>query len=194
MNKKMTITQQHSKIKEFADLCQKGIDAWTRAGEIIVELVESDPKVFDKIIEFDPNLDAGILGKFELMGRRVLHPHLLINDSPGFSGLADMPYSVQERFIKEPIALIIETEKGTDTLLVDAKNMTRSQSRQVFGKGRIRTEGEQKAWLIDKRSKKAKPCGTNIPAWTIRGGRVLFNEGATLSAGELATIITQLTK
>ena len=190
----MTITQQNMKIREFTDLCQKGIDAWTKAGEIIVELVESDPTAFDKIIEFNPNIDAGILGKFEMIGRKVLHPHLLINDSPGFIGLAQMPFSVQERFLNEPIALIIETDSGTDTLMVDAKNMTRAQSRQVFGKGRIRTEGEQKAWLMDQRSKKAKPCGTNIPAWTIRAGRVQFNEGATLSAGELATIITQLTK
>jgi hypothetical protein len=194
MKNKMTLTQQQAKIQEFADLCQQGIDAWTKAGEIIVELVESDPSVFDKIIQFNPAMDAGILGKFEMIGRKVLHPHLLINDSPGFIGLSEMPFSVQERFMKEPIPLIIETDNGTDTLLVDAKNMTRFQARQAFGKGRIRTEGEQKAWLMDQRSKKAKPCGSNIPAWVIRGGRVQFNEGATLSAGELATIITQLTK
>jgi hypothetical protein len=36
---------------------------------------------------------------------------------------------------------------------------------------------------------------THTPqAWTIKGGRVIFNKGATLSAGELATIITQITK
>jgi len=194
MKTKMTLATQQSKIQEFAELCQKGIDAWTRAGEIIVELVEADPQVFDKIIEFNPNMDAGILGKFEMMGRKVLHPKLLLNDSPGFDALSEMPYSVQERFLISPIPLIVETETGTDVLMVDAKNMTRNQTRQVFGKGRIRTEGEQKAWLMDQRAKKAKPCGTNIPAWIIRGGRVQFNEGATLSAGELATIITQLTK
>jgi hypothetical protein len=72
--------------------------------------------------------------------------------------------------------------------------MTTGQARQVFGNGRIRTEGEQKAWLIDRASKAAKPVGSNISAWKIKAGRVEFQAGATLSAGELATIITQLTR
>lgn len=190
----MNLTTKNQKIQEFANLCQQGIDAWTRAGEILVELVEADPQIFDKIIEADPRMNAGILGKFEAMGRKVLHPQLLIGDSPGFEKLAEMPYSVQERFLSESIPLVVETESGTDVLLVSAKNITSNQARQIFGKGRIRTEGEQKAWLMDQRAKKARPAGTNIPAWTIKGGRVCFAEGATLSAGELATIITQLTK
>lgn len=192
--KPMTLTVKNQKIEEFAALCQQGIDAWTRAGEILVELVEDDPQVFDKIIAADPRMNAGILGRFEQMGRKVLHPQLILSDSPGFERLSEMPYSVQERFLNEPIPLVVQTDTGTDILMVSAKNITGNQARQIFGKGRVRTEGEQKAWLMDQRAKKAKPVGTNIPAWTIRSGRVFFNEGATLSAGELATIITQLTK
>jgi len=194
MSNELTKTQITEKIQSFASLCQQGIDAWIKAGEILVELVEADPQVFDKIIEFEPRMTAGILGKFEMMGRKVLHPQLLISDSPGFEKLSQMPFSVQERFLNEPIPLVVETESGTDVLMVSAKNMTANQARQLFGKGRIRTEGEQKAWLVDQRAKHAKPVGSNIPAWSIRGGRVVFTEGATLSAGELATIITQLTK
>jgi hypothetical protein len=190
---KLTKTQQE-KISQFSQLCQAGIDAWVEAGKIIVELVEADPQVFDKIIEFDKRMNAGILGRFEQMGRGVLHPHLLLNDSPGYEKLSLMPYSVQERYIEEPLPLIVETDNGTDVLLVKVKDMTLAQARQAFASGRVRTEGEQRAWLMDQRAKKARPVGTNIPAWTIRNGRVFFNEGATLSAGELATIITQLTK
>jgi hypothetical protein len=192
--KKMTLAVKDQKIREFASLCQQGIDAWIKAGEILVELVEDDPHVFDKIISVDPRMNAGILGRFEQMGRRVLHPQLLLSDAPGFERLSQMPYSVQERFINEPIPLVVQTGSGTDILLVSAKNLTSNQARQVFGKGRVRTEGEQKAWLMDQRARKAKPSGTNIPAWTIRGGRAVFAEGATLSAGELAVIITQLSK
>jgi hypothetical protein len=194
MKTTLTKNQKTQKIQEFASLCQQGIDAWVKAGEILVELVEDDPHVFDKIIEADPRMNAGILGRFEQMGRKVLHPQLVLSDAPGYEKLAEMPYSVQERFLSEPVSLVVETGNGTDILLVAARNLTQHQTRQVFGKGRIRTEGEQRAWLMDQRSRKAKPAGSNIPAWTIRGGRVYFSEGATLSAGELATIITQLTK
>jgi hypothetical protein len=89
--------------------------------------------------------------------------------------------------------LLINGMNGTDVLLVDVKNLTQSQSRQIFAKGRIRSEGEQKAWMVEQESKSR--AITHTPqAWTIKGGRVIFNKGATLSAGELATIITQITK
>lgn len=190
---KLTQTQQ-ARIQKFSDLCQQGIDAWIEAGTIIVSLVEEDPSVFDKIIEKDSRMNAGILGRFEAMGRGVLHPHLLLNDSPGYEKLAQMPYSVQERFLNEPIPLIVETPSGTDTLLVAAKDMTPAQARQAFGKGRIKTAGEQKAWIMDQKAKKARPVGSNVSPWVIKGGRVEFREGATLSAGEIATILTQITR
>lgn len=192
MNNKLT--HQKQQITEFVALFQAGVDAWIKAGEILVEMVEADPHVYDYIIRECPSLNAGVLGRFEQMGRKNLHPQLLLTASPGFDKLRKLPMSMQERYLKEPVPIIVHTENGTDVLLVDAKNMTKDQASQVFAPGRIRTEGEQKAWLMDQRSKSAKPAGTNAPAWAIKGGRAVFREGATLSAGELATIITQLTR
>jgi hypothetical protein len=125
---------------------------------------------------------------------KVLHPQLLLSASPGFAKLQKLPISMQERYIEEPVPLVVHTDNGTDILLVKAKDMTKEQAAQVFGSGRIRTEGEQKAWLIQQRSEKARPIGSNLPAWRIRNGKVEFIAGATLTAGELATIITQITK
>jgi hypothetical protein len=183
-----------AKVDAFIDLFKQGVDAWIKAGEILVELVESDPHTYDYIIEKCPTLNAGILGRFEQMGRKVLHPQLLLSASPGFAKLQKLPISLQERYIEEPVPLVVHTESGTDILLVKAKDMTKDQAAQVFGSGRIRTEGEQKAWMIQKRSDMARPIGTNLPAWRIKNGRVEFQASATLTAGELATIITQLTK
>lgn len=189
-----TLASQNKQITEFIALFQEGVNAWIKAGELLVQMVEEDPHIYDYIIEQCPNLNAGILGRFEQMGRKTLHPQLLLSASPGFSKLSKLPFSMQERYLTEPVPIIVHTENGTDVLLVEAKNMTKEQANQVFAPGRIRTEGEQKAWLMQQRSLAAKPAGTNIPAWSIKGGRVVFNAGASLSAGELATIITQLTK
>lgn len=191
---KNTLTSQNKQIEKFIELFQTGVNAWIQAGELLVSMVEEDPHVYDWIIQKCPTLNAGILGRFEQMGRKTLHPQLLLTASPGFDKLRRLPFSMQERYIKEPIPLIVHTDGGTDVLLVEAKNMTKEQANQVFAPGRIRTEGEQKAWLMQQRSMAAKPAGTNLPAWTVKGGKVVFNQGATLSAGELATIITQLTK
>lgn len=190
----LTTKALNQKIETFIDLFRQGVEAWIKAGEILVEMVDNDPHTYDYIIEKCPTLNPGILGRFEQIGRKILHPQLLLTASPGFARLRRLPFSMQERFIEEPVALVVHTDEGTDVMLVKAQNMTKDQAEQAFGPGRLRTEGEQKAWLMDQRSKKAKPIGSNLPAWSIRGGRVIFNEGATLSAGELATIITQLTK
>lgn len=191
---KTTITSQKKQIEAFIELFQQGVNAWIKAGEMLVEMVEDDPHVYDYIIQQCPTLNAGILGRFEQMGRKNLHPQLLLTASPGFDKLRKLPFSMQERYITEPVPIIVHTESGTDVLLVHAKNMTKEQANQVFAQGRIRTEGEQKAWMMQQRSNAAKPIGGNISPWSIRNGRVVFNAGASLSAGELATIITQLTK
>jgi hypothetical protein len=191
-----TLTSQSSRITAFIDLFKVGVDSWIKAGEILVELVEEDPHSYDYIIQQCPQLNAGILGRFEQMGRKSLHPQLLLTSSPGFARLQKLPYSLQERFIEEPIALIVHTEQGTDVLLVKAKDLTKEQAAQVFAPNRLRTEGEQKAWMIQQQSNAARSSPTNntAAAWRIKGGRVEFTAGASLSAGELATIITQLTK
>lgn len=194
LTKTMTTAMQNKHITSFIDLFRQGVDAWIKAGELLVELVETDPHVYDYIIQKCPTLNAGILGRFEQMGRKTLHPQLLLSASPGFSKLSKLPYSMQERYVTEPVPIIVHTDNGTDVLLVEAKNMTKEQANQVFAPGRIRTEGEQKAWLMDQRSRKASPAGASGPAWSIKNGRVHFKEGASLSAGELATIITQLTR
>lgn len=191
---KATLTAQKQQIGKFIELFQAGVDAWIKAGELLVEMVEEDPHIYDYIIQQCPTLNAGILGRFEQMGRKTLHPQLLLSASPGFDKLRKLPFSMQERYLTEPVPIIVHTDNGTDVLLVEAKNMTKEQANQVFAPGRIRTEGEQKAWLMQQRSMAAKPIGGNVSAWTIKGGRVVFSAGATLSAGELATIITQLTK
>jgi hypothetical protein len=191
---KLTTKQKHDEIKRFADLVNQGVMAWIAAGEILVALVDADPEVFDEIIELNPHLNAAVLGRFEAMGRKVLHPQLLLHDSPGYQKLAQMPFSVQERYLDTPIPLVVETTTGTDTLMVTAKSCTLSQARQLFGAGRVRSEGEQRAWLIAKRARHVKPAAVSSPAWVVKNGRVFFTDGAGFTAGELATIITQLTK
>jgi len=194
---KTTLTRQEANesILQFIALFKQGVEAWIKAGEILVKLVEDDPHAYDYIIQKCPQLNAGILGRFEQMGRKTLHPQLLLTASPGFAKLQKLPFSLQERYIEEPVPLVVHTDEGTDILLVQAKNMTKEQANQVFAPGRIRTEGEQKALLMQQRSNAARPINKDsAPAWTIKSGRVIFREGTSLTAGELATIIAQLTK
>jgi len=153
----ITKTNTDTKINQFLELIQQGIDAWQTAGGLLIEMIKDDAKIYDKIIAKDSRLNSSVLGRFEQIGRKVLHPYLLISDSPAANRLASMPYSIQERYLNEPVPLIIETSKGVDTILVDIKNMSHGQTTQAFGRGRVRTAAEQRAWLLDQRARNAKP-------------------------------------
>ena len=192
----MNTTTQNEKIAEFVTLFQHGVDAWIKAGEILVELVEDDPHVYDYIIQQAPSLNAGVLGRFEQMGRKSLHPQLLLAASPGFAKLQKLPYSMQERFIDEPIPLIVHTDGGTDVLLVKAKDLTKDQATQVFGSNRLRTEGEQKAWLIQQRSNSIRTVGDAQP-WRLSGDSLIVRTASgelRFPRSQLAAFVAQLTK
>lgn len=188
----LTPNEANAKIGEFIALFRQGVEAWIKAGRILVELVESDPHTYDYIIEQCPTLNAGILGRFEQMGRGSLHPQLLLAASPGFAKLQKLPLSMQERYIEEPIPIVVHVDGGTDVLLVKAKEMTREQASQVFAGGRIRTQGEQKAWLMQHRSAAAKPAKPSNSPWTIKGGKVTFDSGVTLTKADVAAIYMQM--
>lgn len=190
---KTTLTQKetNSKIKQFIDLFKQGVDAWIKAGEVLVDLVENDPHSYDYIIQQCPQLNAGVLGRFEQMGRKTLHPQLLLTASPGFSKLQKLPFSMQERYIQEPIPVIVHTADGTDILLVQAKNMTKEQAAQAFASDRLRTEGEQKAWMMQQASNAAKPAQRAGKPWTIKGTKVIIN-GIEFTRRELAGILAQM--
>lgn len=191
---KTTLTTQSEKITSFIDLFRDGVKAWIKAGELLVEMTEENPKVYDEILDQCPQLNAGILARFEEMGRKTLHPQLLLNASPGFAKLKRLPFSLQERYLTEPVPILIETLTGPDKLLVKAKDMSREQANQAFGGNRLRTEGEQRAYLAQKENDAPKRTGSGISLWTKKGGRIFFNPDVGFTASDLASILAQNTK
>jgi hypothetical protein len=189
-----TLTNQQAKIEDFIRFFKRGTSALVKAGELLVEMVDEDPHVYDYIIQKCPNISAAILSKFEQMGRKNLHPDLLFTNAPGYSKLQRLPFSMQERYIEESVPVIIHTEEGTDVLLVKAKDMTKEQAAQVFAPGRIRTEGEQKAWLMQQRSIAARPANKETEgAWKIRANKLIVGQ-VEFTSKELAAILAQITK
>jgi hypothetical protein len=192
----MSKKDQAARVGEFLQFLRQGVEMWVKAGEILVKLVEDDPKVFDLILQNDPHINARLLYKLEEIGRRRLHPLLALGGGAGCSALAKLPMSQQERYLKEPVALVVHTPQGkTDILQVRVQDMTPEQAKQVFDKDRVRTEGEQKAILMQAVSYAAgqKKQIKDTP-WVIRGGKVEFREGVRMGAAELAAILAQLTK
>ena len=185
-------TEHDRLIQDFANLYKQGIKSWIKAGEIIVKLVDSDPHAFEWIIAEYPDFNPTILSRFEKIGRKIIHPKLFLSSAPGTKKLQNLPYSVQEKLIEEPVPMIIETDDGVDVLLVKVKAMSRDQADQCFAPDHVRTEAEQRAWLIDRRANAAKNVTPDSFSWRIKGSVVEFSKGAKLSRKDLMAILVKL--
>ncbi len=193
-----TVVINKAQLREFLELYQQGVDAWVKAGEKLVELVEACPDVFDTLLEMDPRLNPHILQRFEALGRRMLHPQLLTDDTPGYRALSRLPFSAQKKYIEEPVPVLTCDEgQPDDHLLVNVRDLSPRQVKQVFNNGKLRTLAQQKVWLTEYRrrefDKYSLKQSQERPSWQIRGKKVEFSAHTVLSAREIAAILSQLT-
>lgn len=185
-----TITQPsiESNAARFASLVQQGIDAWTEAGRLLVEMLTENPDAKSAITNANPDLTDEILSRFEAIGRNQLHPKCLLNNSPGMRRLRGLPFSDQSRYLESPVPLLVQKESGIETLQVAVRNLTTKQAQQVFANGYVRAPDAQRAWLESKRPHKKK----NGASYTVKNGKVLFHQDCELNAREIADIMAKL--
>lgn len=163
-------------IGSFAELVQQGIDAWERAGKLLVEMINQDPGIRSKIIERCPHLSEAILSRFEAIGRRVLHPKTLLNSSPGMVRLRDLPYDEQDQYLTEPVSVVVALPSGkTDVQKIMISALTRSQALQVIGKDGIRSLADQRKFL-EKKGLIQKPS-THVRDGSVSATAHLSNAG-----------------
>lgn len=188
----MQLTQQNAQISQFAALVQQGIAAWVSAGEILVTILDADPCAVDKICGANPWITPEVVFRFEQIGRKQVSPQLMLSDAPGVRKLRAMPLSQQEKFAAEPIELLVHEDGKTDVLKVHVKNLTASQSQQVFAKDHIRDIAEQRAFMFDKSASTLFPAIEKEMPYRIKKGSVQFTKNCTLSAKEVAEILSNI--
>ena len=196
MSDKVTVS---AGVKQFVKLFWEGVDAWTRAGVLYVEMLEKSPGVADEIIAQCPDISRAVLGRFEEVGRKSLHPKLLVMDGPGPSRLRMMPYSVQLRHIESPLEMLTCRNGNSDTLLVHVRELSSEAAKQVFAVDHVRSLAEQRnyiestAALTKERKKTAKEDVREIP-WVIegRGKRVRIDAPCVMSRQEVGAILAAM--
>jgi hypothetical protein len=166
------------------------MDAWLRAGELVIEILDADPNAVDEICKAVPGLPREAIYRFEAIGRRTVHPKLLLSEAPGIRKLAAMPYSVQETFIAAPLQVLIEKDGGCDTLQVSVGNLTPEQCRQVFGSNHVRDAAEQRAWMeAEKRIASMRNEKAEDLPYAIHGNKIVFRRSCTMTKRELQTVL-----
>lgn len=148
-------SQNKYTIEQFAQALQSGVNAIVEAAKILVNLVDEDVKVYDRIVSKYPNISYNMLANIERVGRGVLHAPLLYDTSPGARKLVLLPFSQQKALYDSPIEIAhLEGEK----LIVERKRiqeLTQREANTVFQNNRILTPEQQEKLL---RTPKAPPA------------------------------------
>lgn len=188
------INDKKALIGDFVSLITKGIECWTQAGELVVKLIDEHDLSVQDISQASEYLTDEIVGRFEQLGRKQIIPNLLISDFPASKHLFRLPYSEQKRLIDGTVELLVVTDTGTETLMVQTENLTPSQCKQVFDRTAIRSIGAQRAYL---ESKKEEARMTSViheseSFYKVRGRKVIFTKPCEISSRQLAQILAEI--
>lgn len=183
-----------SKIEQFVKCIQSGIEEWIKAGEIVCEILDDDPESIEIICQRIPGMSRDIIYRFEQIGRKKIHPNLLLSGCMGYKKLAKMPYSQQEAYSKAPIpVLVCKNNDEYDTMLIKAENLTPDQCKQVFSDSMVRDIAMQRAWLeSEKRNMVINGIATEHLPYVVKGNKVVFRKDVELCKKELNSIIKLL--
>jgi hypothetical protein len=189
----MQLTKTQNKIEQFAELINKGIESWLEAGKIVAEAIDEDPDFADKVCQKFPHITPEMVLRFEQIGRKKIHPHLLLHDGPGMRKLRCLTYDQQERLLKSGIPVLVHRgESDWDTLNIDPRNINSAQCRQAFNSdGTIRSQASQRAWIEEQKliSEPIKvQCDT---PWRIVSGKIVIVEPCTFTTQELSSILSK---
>jgi len=193
---KLVLKTVKQRVAEVLALFTAGLERWYEASLIVVDLIDEQNGEAIEMLKRESNgmFNDRAIAAFERMGRKQLVPQLAYMSGAGPERLAKMPFSVQEKYLGEPIELLIlKDDESTDKLKVSVHDLTPKQAAQVFDRDCVRSLPAQRAWLENERARTvaiAKPV-PQFP-YRISGRRVTFFEGCTLTAQELARILSQI--
>ena len=185
-------TQIKKDAEAISRLITDGMEAWVTAGKMIATGVDEDPKYIDKLCSHLPDLSPEHLKRLEDIGRKRIHPQILVSAAPGIRRLGRLDYSTQEKYLNEPVDLLIDDGNGLETLKVDVRNLTRDQSFQAFASDRVRSVAEQRAYLEDRKaSQVGLPEEYRLPFKVTSKSLVIFKP-CELDRKQLASILAEM--
>lgn len=190
MKTETTLQKTSSRIAELQQAIFTGVEAWKKAGHLVVEIIEKDGLALAEIAD-QSELPLDALSQLEKIGRNQLVPQLLLAEYPAARKMGQLPMSEQERLMLEPVEVMVMKEGVPDTLRVPVRHLTGQQVRQVFASNHVRTLSEQRQWIESQRPSN-EPVKVDVPYILTRKGSVIFHQGCEMTAKELLRIAAQL--
>lgn len=178
-------------IQKIAELITGGISMWVEAGQLIAKEIDESDEFLDLICSAVPGFTPELVMRFYALGKKQIHPELLIAEGPGPKALLKLPYAIQEKYLSSSVDVLIRNGKDWDTLKVNIRNLTPDQARQVFSKDSVRSVQSQRAFIESANVKKFNPSA-DVESYKIIGKRVTIRRDVTLTAKDLANILAEM--
>jgi len=142
-----------STIGDFNAALSRGLAGLAEAGAHLVNLLDNDPTVRDKLraLGFSPDL----LGPLERVGRRLMKLELFLSMNAGRRRLSGCSMSDQDRFSTEPVA--VYDPESREERLIRVDELSPEQIRMVFARGSIRSVAQQRTWWSEKQQSAPAP-------------------------------------
>lgn len=141
------------------------------ACQMVVTLLDVHQWTPDSIAK-QAKLTPVLVRNLERVGRKHMAPELIWGETVGRRALAKLPMQEQERWLAAPLE--VATTTG-DVLQVSVDNLTPELCRQVFDGARVRSIGEQRAWLETAQRQK-KPTQA-LADYEVRNHKLRINRG-----------------
>ena len=176
-------------VELFLKYVDAGVEAWENAGRALVQLIDQNPGVIEKILERRPNIRRSTIRAFERIGRGTLLAEVEYSKHPGIKLLGRLGIAEQRKFLKEPVDVLIRKGSELITLKAKVENLLPKQRRQVFAGDHIRSVGEQRLYL---ESKDAEPKSIDLDRpYRVRRGEVVITAPCRLTVQQLLVLLTE---
>lgn len=179
-------------IDKFIELVLKGVECWYQAGVLCAAEIDKNPNFIEEVCKRCPELSEETVLMFERIGRKMVHPKLLIMDGPGPRKLRHLPYQLQEKYLAKPLKVLVQVNGKYESTNIGLMNLTTLQADQVFDGDKERNEAAQRAWIESRAMKKfAPPKRINDP-YRIVHDKLVIMEPVTLTRREVADILCKM--
>jgi hypothetical protein len=186
-----TVETKRDYVAEFREAFAAGVEGIVKAAGVYVAAIDDNATNAAILHEaFADIVPASAWGGFEAVGRKWMHPKLLLGGGGRYGGrIKRLPYSTQEAiFDGKRFELLTSTG---DTLKVDVRECTPDQVDQLLDGSTVRNLSSQRAW-IEARAATPAPQDVEQLPYTIAGGKVTFRRGTVLTKQELKRIIAEM--
>lgn len=161
------------------------------AGDIVVKMIDEEGMSL-KTIHNHTDIGFDVLAKLEHVGRKVIHPKLLMAGYPAAKHLLKLPYSEQCRALEDGVEVVtFEEGQEPQKLKMPVETLTPVLAAQAVGK----TVAQQRAhWETEKKAAALRNIKPTVAPWKRVRDEIVITVPCNLTQEDLLRMLQELTR